>query len=106
MSDIDRHVIALGCNTIGSSTIDPLLVRWSDSENAVDWTPTATNSSGGVRLSTGSLIIGALQTRQEILIWTDVGLVSMRFVGQPFIFSFNEIATGMSLISPNYHALY
>ena len=101
MSDIDRHVIALGCNTIGSSTIDPLLVRWSDSENAVDWTPTATNSAGGVRLSTGSLIIGALQTRQEILIWTDVGLVSMRFVGQPFIFSFNEIATGMSLISPN-----
>jgi hypothetical protein len=101
MSDVDRHVIALGCNPIGSSTIDPLLVRFSDSENAVDWTPTATNSSGGVRLSTGSLIVGGLQTRQEILIWTDVGVVSMRFVGQPFIFSFNEIATGMSLISPN-----
>jgi hypothetical protein len=101
MSDIDRHVIALGCNPIGSSTIDPLLVRFSDSENAVDWTPTATNSAGGVRLSTGSLIVGGLQTRQEILIWTDVGVVSMRFVGQPFIFSFNEIATGMSLISPN-----
>jgi len=101
MSDVDRHVIALGCNPIGSSTIDPLLVRFSDAENAVDWTPTATNSAGGVRLSTGSLIIGGLQTRQEILIWTDVGVVSMRFVGQPFIFSFNEIATGMSLISPN-----
>ena len=101
MSDIDRHVIALGCNPIGSSTIDPLLVRFSDSENAVDWTPTATNSAGGVRLSTGSLIVGGLQTRQEILIWTDVGVVSMRFVGQPFVFSFNEIATGMSLISPN-----
>tara|TARA_A100000172_G_scaffold66855_1_gene46487 strand:- start:1504 stop:3372 length:1869 start_codon:yes stop_codon:yes gene_type:complete len=101
MSDVDRHVIALGCNPIGSSTIDPLLVRFSDSENAVDWTPTATNSAGGVRLSTGSLIVGGLQTRQEILIWTDVGVVSMRFVGQPFIFSFNEIATGMSLISPN-----
>jgi hypothetical protein len=101
MSDVDRHVIALGCNPIGSSTIDPLLVRFSDAENAVDWTPTATNSAGGVRLSTGSLIVGGLQTRQEILIWTDVGVVSMRFVGQPFIFSFNEIATGMSLISPN-----
>ena len=101
MSDVDRHVIALGCNPIGSSTIDPLLVRFSDSENAVDWTPTATNSAGGVRLSTGSLIVGGLQTRQEILIWTDVGVVSMRFVGQPFIFNFNEIATGMSLISPN-----
>ena len=101
MSDVDRHVIALGCNPIGSSTIDPLLVRFSDAENAVDWTPTATNSAGGVRLSTGSLIVGGLQTRQEILIWTDVGVVSMRFVGQPFIFSFNEVATGMSLISPN-----
>jgi hypothetical protein len=101
MSDVDRHVIALGSNPIGSSTIDPLLVRFSDKENAVDWTPTATNSAGGVRLSTGSTIIGGLQTRQEILIWTDVGIVSMRFVGAPFVFSFNEVATGMSLISPN-----
>jgi len=101
MSDVDRHVIAFGCNAIGSSTIDPLLVRFSDAENAVDWTPTATNSAGGVQLSTGSTIIGALQTRQEILIWTDAGIVSMRFVGSPFIFSFNEVATGMSLISPN-----
>ena len=101
MSDVDRHVIAFGCNAIGSSTLDPLLVRFSDAENAVDWTPTATNSAGGVQLSTGSTIIGALQTRQEILIWTDAGIVSMRFVGSPFIFSFNEVATGMSLISPN-----
>jgi hypothetical protein len=101
MSDVDRHVIAFGCNPIGSTIIDPLLVRFSDAENAVDWTPTATNSAGGVQLSTGSQIIGALQTRQEILIWTDAGIVSMRFVGAPFTFSFNEVATGMSLISPN-----
>ena len=101
MSDVDRHVIAFGCNPIGSSTLDPLLVRFSDAENAVDWTPTATNSAGGVQLSTGSSIVGALQTRQEILIWTDAGIVSMRFVGAPFVFSFNEVATGMSLISPN-----
>tara|TARA_R100001086_G_scaffold143168_1_gene75335 strand:- start:1227 stop:3098 length:1872 start_codon:yes stop_codon:yes gene_type:complete len=101
MSDVDRHVIAFGCNPIGSTNIDPLLVRFSDSENAVDWTPTATNSAGGVKLSQGSTIVGALQTRQEILIWTDVGIVSMRFVGQPFIFSFNEVATGMSMASPN-----
>jgi hypothetical protein len=101
MSDVDRHVISFGCNPIGSSTIDPMLVRFSTSESAVDWTPSATNSAGGVQLSTGSKIIGALQTRQEILIWTDVGLVSMRFVGSPFIFSFNEVATGMSAVSPN-----
>jgi hypothetical protein len=101
MSDVDRHVIAFGCNPIGSSTIDPLLVRFSDRESAVDWTPSATNSAGGVQLSTGSTIVGALRTRQEILIWTDAGIVSMRFVGAPFTFSFNEVATGMSMISPN-----
>jgi hypothetical protein len=101
MSDVDRHVIAFGCNAIGSTDINPMLVRFSDAENAVDWTPTATNSAGGVQLSTGSQIIGAYRTRQEIIIFTDAGLVSMRFVGAPFIFSFNEVASGISMISPN-----
>jgi len=101
MSDVDKHVIAFGCNPIGSSELDPLLVRFSDTESAVDWTPTATNQAGGVQLSQGSIIIGALRTRQEILIWTDAGIVSMRFVGEPFIFSFTEVAEGPSLISPN-----
>ena len=101
MSDVDRHVIAFGSNPVGSSTIDPLLVRFSTAESAVDWTPTATNSAGGVQLSSGTTIIGAVKTRQEILIWTDAGIVSMRFVVAPFIFSFNEVATGMSLIGPS-----
>jgi len=101
MSDVDRHVIAFGSNPIGSNTLNPLLVRFSDAESLIDWTPSSTNSAGGVQLSLGSVIIGALRTRQEILIWTDAGIVSMRFVGQPFIFSFNEVATGMSMISPN-----
>ena len=100
-SDVDKHVIAFGSNPIGSSQIDPLLVRFSDRESAIDWTPTATNQAGGVQLSQGSAIIGALRTRQEILIWTDAGMVSMRFVGEPFIFSFTEVAEGPSLISPN-----
>ena len=67
----------------------------------VDKHVTATNQAGGVQLSQGSIIIGALRTRQEILIWTDTGIVSMRFVGEPFIFSFTEVAEGPSLISPN-----
>ena len=100
-SDVDKHVIAFGSNPIGSSDIDPLLVRFSDRESAVDWTPTATNQAGGVLLSQGSTIVGALRTRQEILIWTDAGIVSMRFVGEPFVFSFTEVAEGVSLISPN-----
>ena len=101
LSDVDKHVIAFGCNPIGGTAIDPLLVRFSDTESIINWTPTATNQAGGVQLSMGSTIIGALRTRQEILIWTDAGIVSMRFVGSPFVYSFNEVAHGPSLISPN-----
>ena len=100
VSDVDRHVIAFGANPIGSIAIDPLFVRWSDQESAINWTPTATNTSGGQLLSSGSQIIGAVKTRQEILIWTDFGLQSMRFVGSPFIFQFASKAEGISMISP------
>ena len=101
VSNVDRHVIAFGCNPIGSSTLDPLLVRFSDTESAADWTPTATNQAGGVQLSQGSQIVSAIQTRQEIIIFTDAGLISMRFVGSPFVYSFTEVAEGFSLIGPN-----
>tara|TARA_R100001129_G_scaffold14791_2_gene9505 strand:+ start:12 stop:1862 length:1851 start_codon:yes stop_codon:yes gene_type:complete len=101
VSDTDQHVIAFGVNPIGSSTIDPLFVRFSDQENVADWTPTATNTAGGVRINSGSEIIGAVQTRQEILIWTDVSLHSMRFIGAPFIFEFTRLSSDVSMISPN-----
>jgi len=101
VSDTDQHVIAFGVNPIGSSNIDPLFIRFSDQENVADWTPTATNSAGGVRINSGSLIVGAVQTRQEILIWTDVSLHSMRFVGAPFIFEFTRVSSDVSMISPN-----
>ena len=101
VSDTDQHVIAFGANPIGSSNIDPLFIRFSDQENVADWTPTATNSAGGVRINSGSLIVGAVQTRQEILIWTDVSLHSMRFVGAPFIFEFTRVSSDVSMISPN-----
>jgi len=100
MSDVDKHVICFGVNPLGSSAIDPLHIRWSDSESAVDWTPTAINSAGGVTLSTGSIIIGALKTRQEMLIWTDAGMHSMRFIGSPFIFQFSVVNEGISMVSP------
>ena len=101
VSDTDQHVIAFGANPIGSSNIDPLFIRFSDQEDVTDWTPTATNSAGGVRINSGSLIVGAVQTRQEILIWTDVSLHSMRFVGAPFIFEFTRVSSDVSMISPN-----
>jgi hypothetical protein len=97
----DQHVIAFGCNPIGSSAIDPLFVRFSDQESAADWTPTATNTAGGVRINSGSQIIGAVKARQEILIWTDVSLHSMRFVGAPFTFQFTRLSADISMISPN-----
>ena len=101
ISDVDRHCIAFGANPIGSAVVDPLFVRWSDSESFLDWTPKATNSAGGVKLSSGSQIIGAIPTRQETLVFTDTSVVSMRFVGSPFYFSFNEVATGLGMIGPN-----
>jgi len=100
VSDIDRHVICFGVNPIGGGEIDPLLVRWSDQESAADWTPTATNSAGGQVLSSGTAIVGAIKTRQEILISTDNGLVSMRYVGAPFIFSFTPVAENVAFASP------
>jgi hypothetical protein len=96
-----RHVLAFGCNALGSSTQDKLLIRWSDQESAIDWTPTATNSSGDLRLNSGSQIVKAYATRQEILVWTEEALFSLRFVGAPFIFGINVISRNITLIGPN-----
>ncbi len=101
VSDTDQHVIAFGCNAIGSSTIDPLFVRFSTQESARDWTPTATNTAGGIRINSGSLIVGAVQSRQEILVFTDRSVHSMRFVGGAFVFELSLISTDVSMISPN-----
>lgn len=101
VSDTDRHVICLGANTIGTTAQDLLLVRWSDQESAVDWTPQVTNTAGDQRLSSGSEIIAGIETRQQILIWTDSSLYGMRYVGPPFTFSFNLLANNVSIISPN-----
>jgi len=96
-----KHVVALGANPVGSATQDPLFVRWSDTENAVDWTPTAVNSAGGQRLPLGSSIIAGHNARLETLIWTDVALYAMTFVGGDLIFGFNLLATPITIIGPN-----
>jgi len=101
VSPNDRHLIALGCDDIGNTVPDPLLVRWSNEEDAYDWEPRRDNSAGGQRLSLGSYIISGLRTRQEILIWTDLGLWSMKYIGTPYIFGFDVIAEGLSIIGPN-----
>jgi hypothetical protein len=101
VSGADRHLIAFGCNALGETSRDPLLVRWSDQESPFDWTPTATNTAGSLRLSSGSEIISMQKTRQEILIWTDASLHSMRFTGPPFTFGISLLSNNISTISLN-----
>jgi hypothetical protein len=101
VSDIDRHVIAFGANPLGSSTQDPLLIRFSDQENAADWTPTTTNTAGDLRLGTGSEIITAVETRQQILIFTDQSMHTMQFLGPPYTFGVNMVAENITIRSPN-----
>lgn len=104
VSPVDRHVIAFGVNALGddgaSAVVDPLLIRWSTQESAIDWTPTATNSAGGQVLSSGTRIVGAVRTRQEILVFTDTSIHAMRFSGAPFVYQFSPIAENVSIVSP------
>ena len=105
VSDVDRHVLILGADPITgdtrTGTIDPLLIAFSDQENATDWEPKATNTAGSLRCSAGSEIIGGLRARQETLIWTDVALYSLQFIGPPNTFGLNLVNEGVSLIGPN-----
>ena len=81
VSDINRFVFCFGANTLGTTVQDPMLIRWSDQENAVDWTPSATNQSGSLRLSRGSEIIAASQSRQGVMVWTDTAVYTLQFLG-------------------------
>ena len=101
VSGADRHVVCFGCNPLGETAQDLLMVRWSDQEDPADWTPTATNTAGSQRISSGSEIISAQKTRQEMLIWTDTALHAMRFTGPPFTFGFSMLANNVSIIGPN-----
>ena len=101
VSGADRHIVCFGCNPIGKTAQDLLMIRWSDQESPFDWTPTATNTAGAQRISSGSEIISAQKTRQEMLVWTDTSLHAMRFVGPPFTFGISMLANNVSIIGPN-----
>ena len=104
VSDSSRIVIAFGCDdygAYGANPQDPMLIRWSAQESYTDWTPDITNQAGSYRLSHGSRIIGALQTRQEIIVWTDAAIYSMQYLGPPNVWGFTLLADNISIASPN-----
>lgn len=101
VSDVDRHVIAFGCNPIGASAQDPLLIRFSSQEDPADWTPTSLNTAGDLRIGTGTQIVCAVQSRQEIVVFTDQSLHSMQFIGPPFTFGINMVSKNITIRSPN-----
>ena len=109
VSDQDRHVIVFGCDDIGANsgatqgngTQDPLLIRFSDQENPIDYFPTSTNTAGSLRLGSGSTFVQAVETKREVLIWTDTSLFSMRFIGPPFTFGLQQLSSNITIMGPN-----
>lgn len=101
VSDVSRFVFAFGCNDYGSIAQDPMLVRWSDQENAGNWTPDPTNQAGSVRLSRGSEIVTCIQTRQEIVVFTDAALYSFQYVGAPIVWRTELLGDNISIVSQN-----
>jgi len=101
VSDVSRFVFAFGTNEVGGSTLDPLLVRWSDQEDISVWTPSALTQAASLPLSHGTEIVTAMQARQEILVWTDSALYSMQFVGAPDIWTANLVGDNISVASQN-----
>jgi len=108
VSDQDRHVIAFGCDgfgansaaTQGSGVQDPLLIRFSSQENPIDWFPNATNTAGDLRLGGGSTFVQAVETKQQILVFTNKTLHAMKFIGPPFTFGLQELSKNITIMSP------
>jgi hypothetical protein len=101
VSDINRFVFAFGTNEFGSSTVNPMLVRWSDQGSVVDWTPSVTSQAGFLTLSRGTEIIASKQARQEVLVWTDAALYSLQYVGAPVVWSAQLVGENISTASQN-----
>ena len=100
VSQNDKHLLAFGATPYGGGTFDPLLIRWATQDQPNVWTPLTTNSAGFLRLSRGSKIVCAVTTRQEILVYTEGTLNSLQFLGTADVFSLQELADNISIISP------
>ena len=101
VSDSSNFVIVFGTNDYGSSTLDPMLIRWSDQQSTVVWYPDITNQAGSVRLSHGSQIVTAIQTRQEIFVLTDAAAYSFQYLGPPYVWGVQLLSENTTIIGPN-----
>jgi hypothetical protein len=101
VSDINRFVFCFGANEIFSSTVNPMLIRWSDQEDATNWSPSATNQAGDIILSNGTQIVAAKQARQEVLVWTDSALYALQYVGAPSVWTAQLVGENISIAAQN-----
>ena len=101
VSDETRQVICFGANQIGSTEQDVTSIRWSDFESLTEWFPSSTNAAGDLSIGAESIIINALKTKQEILVWTEDSLFSLRYIGAPFYYGLNRIGAGTGMMGPN-----
>lgn len=105
VSDSSRFTFAFGCNdptgVYATTAQDPMQVRWTDQNSVAIWAPSITNQAGGIRLSHGSTIVTATQTRQEILVLTDSAIYSFQYLGAPYVWGTQLLADNISVVSPN-----
>ena len=101
VSDSSRFILVFGTNDYGQTSIDPMLIRWSAQDDPYNWTPDPTNQAGFTRLSHGSEIITTVQTRQEIVVFTDSSVYSLQYLGPPYVWAPQLLGDNISIISPN-----
>ena len=101
VSDTSRFVITFGCNDYGSATLDPMLIRWSSQDDIFNWTPDPTNQAGFIRISHGSEIITTVQTRQEIIVFTDSAVYSLQYLGPPYVWAPQLLGDNVSIMGTN-----
>jgi hypothetical protein len=107
VSDVDRHILVFGADPLNAAgtartgSSDPLFICWCDQENHLQWEPKNTNTAGSLRVSSGSEIVSAIRTKQETVVWTDVAMYSLQFIGPPYTFGLNLINENNSIMGPN-----
>jgi hypothetical protein len=107
VSERDRHVLAFGCNPefdsngLATTVQDPLVIRFSSQESFTDWQTRADNTAGELRISSGSEIVSAVQTKQQVIVFTNMSVNAMQFIGPPYTFSLNEVSTNISILGQN-----